>query len=120
MRNIALTTILVLKISFSYGLNIEEKKIYGNQNTSSVLNILSSTDIDIFDEVMTDFSELNSDLSVTYTVASTKDIYEVINSGSTEFDIVMSSAMDLQIKLANDGLVPVSYTHLTLPTNREV
>ena len=41
----------------------------------SDLNILSSTDINIFDEVMTDFSELNSDLNVTYTVASTKDIY---------------------------------------------
>ena len=105
MRNIILTAILVFKISSSYGLNIEEKKIYGKQNASSDLNILSSTDINIFDEVMTNFSELNSDLNVTYTVASTKDIYEVIYNGSTEFDIVMSSAMDLQIKLANDGLV---------------
>ena len=105
MRNIILTAILVFKINSSYGLNIEEKKIYGNQNASPDLNILSSTDINIFDEVMTEFSELNSDLNVTYTVASTKDIYEVINNGSSEFDIVMSSAMDLQIKLANDGLV---------------
>ena len=105
MRNLILTAILVFKISSSYALNIEEKKIYGKQNASSDLNILSSTDINIFDEVMTNFSELNSDLNVTYTVASTKDIYEVIYNGSTEFDIVMSSAMDLQIKLANDGLV---------------
>ena len=105
MRNIIFTVILVFKISFSYSLNIEEKKIYGEQNVVSDLNILSSTDINIFDEVMTDFSKLNSELNVTYTVASTKDIYKEINSGSSEFDIVMSSAMDLQIKLANDGLV---------------
>ena len=43
-------------------------------------------------------------LNIHYIVASSKDIYETINSGSSNYDVVMSSAMDLQIKLANDGL----------------
>ena len=43
-------------------------------------------------------------ISIEYIVASTADIYdEIKNNRDSRFDLVMSSAMDLQIKLANDG-----------------
>ena len=96
-------------------MNIEEQKIYGLKNNSIDLNIISSTDINIFDKIMNDFSKINPDLSVKYTVASTKDIFETINTGTDEYDVVMSSAMDLQIKLSNDGL-----THTFESTNTKL
>ena len=104
MRCITVTIVLILKINLLFALNIEEQKIYGLKNNSSDLNIISSTDINIFDKIMNDFSKINPDLSVKYTVASTKDIFETINTGTDGYDVVMSSAMDLQIKLSNDGL----------------
>jgi len=104
LRCITVTIVLILKINLLFALNIEEQKIYGLKNNSSDLNIISSTDINIFDKIMNDFSKINPDLSVKYTVASTKDIFETINTGTDGYDVVMSSAMDLQIKLSNDGL----------------
>ena len=104
MRCFTVTIVLILKINILFALNIEEQKIYGLKKNTSDLNIISSTDINIFDKIMNDFSKINPDLSVKYTVASTKDIFETINTGTEEYDVVMSSAMDLQIKLSNDGL----------------
>lgn len=115
MRCITVTIVLILKINLLFALNIEEQKIYGLKNNSSDLNIISSTDINIFDKIMNDFSKINPDLSVKYTVASTKDIFETINTGTDEYDVVMSSAMDLQIKLSNDGL-----THTFESTNTKL
>ena len=115
MRCITVTIVLILKINLLFALNIEEQKIYGLKNNSSDLNIISSTDINIFDKIMNDFSKINPDLSVKYTVASTKDIFETINTGTDEYDVVMSSAMDLQIKLSNDGL-----THTFEGTNTQL
>ena len=115
MRCITVTIVLILKINLLFALNIEEQKIYGLKNNSSDLNIISSTDINIFDKIMNDFSKINPDLSVKYTVASTKDIFETINTGTDGYDVVMSSAMDLQIKLSNDGL-----THTFESTNTKL
>ena len=121
MRNIILTAILVFKISSSYGLNIEEKKIYGKQNASSDLNILSSTDIDIFDEVMTDFSELNSNLNVTYTVASTKDIYEVINNVNKDINLKIDQTLfEIAIRNLLDNAIKYSPTENDVDVTLEI
>ena len=55
MRCITVTIVLILKINLLFALNIEEQKIYGLKNNSSDLNIISSTDINIFDKIMNDF-----------------------------------------------------------------
>ena len=52
---------------------------------------------------MKEFSSQNKNLRIKYVVASSVDIYNKILSGSDEFDVVMSSAMDLQMSLPNDG-----------------
>jgi len=101
--------IFISVILFSYNLfaiNIEEEKFYGLKKDTPDLTILSSTDINIFDEVMNVYANENKGLYIRYIVASTKDIYKEIKGEADKYDIVMSSAMDLQIKLANDG-----YTH---------
>ena len=48
-----------------------------------------------------------------------------INAGNVEFDATVNPNEDIQIIIGKDyqeflNLNPVSYTHLTLPTNREV
>ena len=39
---------------------------------------------------------------------------------TAEFDVLRSEAEAYAVRLKAEGVAPVSYTHLTLPTNREV
>ena len=85
-------------------LQIESTNLYGNTTKNINLEILSSTDIEVFSPILKKFSEINPNISIRYSGASTADIYnEVKNNKLSKFDLIMSSAMDLQIKLANDG-----------------
>ena len=104
MRYIIIFILNSLFISKSFSLQIESTNIYVNSNEEINLRILSSTDIEVFSPILKKFSESNKNISIEYIVASTADIYnEIKNNRDSRFDLVMSSAMDLQIKLANDG-----------------
>lgn len=104
MRYIIIFILNSLFISKSFSLQIESTNIYVNSNEEINLRILSSTDIEVFSPILKKFSESNKHISIEYIVASTADIYdEIKNNRDSRFDLVMSSAMDLQIKLANDG-----------------
>ena len=83
-------------------MNIEAERNYGSIKNNPDLQILSSTDIEVFDPVLKAFSKTSPNLNIRYVVASTKDIFETVKK-SHNFDLIMSSAMDLQMKLANDG-----------------
>ena len=77
---------------------MDQKKNYPD------LNILSSTDVDVFEPLIKLFVKDNKQIRIRYVTASTSDIYkEITNSNKSNFDLVISSAMDLQMKLANDG-----------------
>jgi iron(III) transport system substrate-binding protein len=104
LRYIIIFILNSLFISKSFSLQIESTNIYVNSNEEINLRILSSTDIEVFSPILKKFSESNKNISIEYIVASTADIYdEIKNNRDSRFDLVMSSAMDLQIKLANDG-----------------
>ena len=103
MRNFITFISLIIANFSAYSFDIETESFYGQKSEKIDLSILSSTDVEVFDPVMKEFSSQNKNLRIKYVVASSVDIYNKILSGSDEFDVVMSSAMDLQMKLANDG-----------------
>ena len=68
------------------------------------LRVLSSTDTAVFKPIIEGFLTNNPELEIEYLVAGSSDIFDVFRNSPEEYDVVISSAMDLQIKLVNDGL----------------
>ena len=70
--------------------------------------IYSSTDQDVFTHVIEGFQRTHAGMAVVYFDLNTLDIHERIleeaRTGMGRGDLVLSSAIDLQIKLVNDGL----------------
>ena len=116
MRYIKFAVAIILWAAPVFGLTVESVTDYGPTDRAVDLKILSSTDREIFEPVLKRYVEKFPDQRVRYTVASTSDISASIPKSQEHFDLVMSSAMDLQIKLANDGLA----APLDLPDDLEV
>lgn len=83
-------------------LEIEEQAFFPG-TTDTVVEIISTTDSEAFAPLITAYQAANPAVGVRYTVANSQDIYGAIAQGDA-YDLVISSAMDLQLKLANDGL----------------
>ena len=82
---------------------LEDRKLFEGDAAQVTLRVLSSTDTDIFAPILTGFLAQNPGLSIDYAVAGSSDIVTLISDCPDCFDVVISSAMDLQLKLANDG-----------------
>jgi len=82
---------------------IQERRIYPAQNETSVLRVISTADLDVFDPILAAFQADNPGVSVDYTVTETADLMQALYEEGASFDLAISSAMDLQTKLANDG-----------------
>lgn len=71
------------------------------------MTIYSSLDESIASALIIAFQQTAPDVAVNYVEAQSLDIYDRIiaetNSGGKTADLAISSAMDLQVKLANDG-----------------
>jgi iron(III) transport system substrate-binding protein len=71
------------------------------------LEILSTTDASEVSSLLADFRALHPGIETTYSKMNSNDIYNRIveppSSSVTSGDVIWSSAMDLQIKLVNDG-----------------
>lgn len=69
------------------------------------LSILGTTDTPQFELLIHDFQELRPDVSVRYEETDTLPLFLRTQKGqlSTDIDLLISSAADLQVKLANDG-----------------
>lgn len=72
---------------------------------TTVLTILGTTDTPLFAAFIGDFQILRPDVSVHYEETDTLPLYENYVGGTLAFapDLLVSSASDLQVKLANDG-----------------
>ncbi|MFK7745247.1 MAG: ABC transporter substrate-binding protein [Roseobacter sp.] len=81
----------------------EDQRLFGAEDARVTLRVLSSTDTALMAKVLQDFTNQNQDVAVAYFVAGTSYIDKAFRRAPAEFDIVISSAMDLQFKLANDG-----------------
>ena len=81
----------------------EDRASFISGNGTRALSILSSTDVVYLAPILKSFADTQDDLKVDYFVTGTADIYDIIRKSPRDFDLVISSAMDLQIKLVNDG-----------------
>jgi two-component system sensor histidine kinase TctE len=74
----------------------------GSSNT--VLTIVGTTDTPLFAQFIAGFQALRPDVTVAYDEQDSLPMYEQFLSGAmAPPDVLISSAADLQIKLANDG-----------------
>ena len=103
MRKLILALGLILSAAGAKAFDIEEERFFGSGQEISVVSILSTTDIDIFEPLVVAFQAANPGIAVQYTVASTTEVYRAVSGRERGSDLVISSAMDLQMKLANDG-----------------
>ncbi|NVO58043.1 ABC transporter substrate-binding protein [Rhodobacteraceae bacterium B1Z28] len=81
----------------------EEQKIFNEGAVGTRLRIISSTDTALFAPLIEGFVAKYPSISVEYMVTGTADLDRLVRAAPETFDIVVSSAMDLQLKLANDG-----------------
>ena len=80
----------------------EDRRVF-NEGGQTLLRVISSTDTDLFSPVIEAFVAQNAGVGVEYLVTGTADIDRQLRAAPGGFDLVISSAMDLQLKLANDG-----------------
>ncbi|KMW60123.1 Sensor protein PhoQ [Candidatus Rhodobacter oscarellae] len=81
----------------------EDRRVFGSEDATDTLRIISSTDTLFFAPLIESFLQGAPTVSVEYLVTSTADIDRIFRAAPGDFDVVVSSAMDLQLKLANDG-----------------
>lgn len=105
MRRFVFTAVLTLIVSLSgqpgTAYEIEEQCIFGDGPRE--ISVLSTTDLAAIDKVMQEFAASRPDLRIRYVQAASIEVFRAIHDEGAVYDLVMSSAMDLQMKLANDG-----------------
>lgn len=98
------TALALICVTFTTAaFEIEEERDFPVDTPRADLRILSTTDTVTFAPLIDAFQRLRPDVSVHYTVASSQEVFHAIYDENAAFDLVISSAMDLQMKLANDG-----------------
>ena len=102
MRHACLALLLIVRMTAAGAFEIEESHHYPGGDTE--LRILSTADSEVFDPIIRAFQSENPGLSITYDVASSAEVMTALYREGAAYDLAISSAMDLQTKLANDGL----------------
>lgn len=81
----------------------EDRRLFQGSSGSHILRIISSTDTSFFAPVIEGFLRERTDVTIEYLVTSTAELNKIVRQDPNQYDLVISSAMDLQLKLANDG-----------------
>lgn len=100
---IALITAVAALTGTARAFETEGRKVYGPETSAQMLRIISTADEAAFDPIIRGFQTVFPDVTVDYTIASSAEVMKAIYEEDAPFDLVISSAMDLQTKLANDG-----------------
>ncbi len=104
MRAFLLALGLILHAAVAAAFQVEEETLFPAPGAERrVLSILSTTDTAILRPLIAGFQAREPGVAVRYTVANSQAVYAAIHDEGLSFDLVISSAMDLQMKLANDG-----------------
>lgn len=103
-RSFFVSLLLLLGVhGAAHAFEIEEQKRYSAANTQQTLAILSTADIDVFEPIILAFQRANPTININYVTSGSTEVMKAIYEERAQFDLVISSAMDLQTKLANDG-----------------
>lgn len=102
------TLALLIGVAFLLAPNPAAPREYPAVGTQkSVLTIYSTTDTLIFEPALKDFQALNPDIAVRYELLDGMPLYlrflDDLAHGRPRADLLLSSSMDLQVKLVNDG-----------------
>ncbi len=103
MRHLVLSLALIVLALPLPAFEIEDHARFGPGDAAQELRIVSTADIVFFAPMIDAFLDTRPDTAVDYTVASSAEVMRAITEGTGRFDLAISSAMDLQTKLANDG-----------------
>lgn len=95
--------VLALLPMLAHAQDWEDRKVFGAESARHSLRILSSTDTSFFVPIIESFIAQRPDVSVEYLVSGTAELDVRFRQNPDQFDVVISSAMDLQLKLTNDG-----------------
>ncbi|MXU66630.1 ABC transporter substrate-binding protein [Oceanomicrobium pacificus] len=101
---IAALLALVAPLTGATAYEVEEERRFGTPEADRELHILSTTDTEHFQPLIEAFLATRPNVALIYTVASSTETYKAVAEEAAPVDLVISSAMDLQMKLANDGL----------------
>lgn len=103
-------------------LEIEDRRSYParhDEGAASTLHILSTTDVEAMEGLIRGYQVRHPQVAVIYDQATSREVYEAVEQDVTmdgsPYDLAISSAMDLQIKLVNDGR---ARRHVSVATSR--
>ena len=111
MRLACLAVVLTLWCGAAAAFEIEGRRLYEGAGVR-VLRILSTADLEVFHPFLDAFHAANPQLTLDYIVVSSTDLHRGIRDGA-EVDVAISSAMDLQFQLVNDGFARAYRSPLT-------
>ncbi|PCJ09693.1 MAG: ABC transporter substrate-binding protein [Rhodobacteraceae bacterium] len=100
--SLGLITALVTLAGSAWAFEVEEHRHFGADNART-LKILSTTDTELLAPLIDSFLQRYPGVAIDYTSATSAEVMKAIMVEGQQFDLALSSAMDLQIKLANDG-----------------
>lgn len=115
MRDLVFSLVLILCLGLPQGgraFEVENRQLFG-PGDGPMLQIISTTDVEVFAPIVDAFLEANPQVSVDYVVVSSAELMRGVLVEGAAFDVAVSSAMDLQTKIANDGL---ARTHVSAAT----
>lgn len=106
--------LIVAGLAPALGFEIEEDRLFpARAAPDAELHILSTTDTEVFAPLIEAFQAQNPGISIRYVVASSQELFRAIAGRELPVDLAISSAMDMQMKLANDGFAAVHRSEAT-------
>lgn len=97
-----LAQFVLAQISLAQDIEIEAQRSYPG-SSDRVVRVISTADLEVFEPFLLRFQTTRPDIGIDYIVTSSTELHRAITQ-NLAFDLAISSAMDLQFKLANDGL----------------
>ncbi len=103
MRFAYIAAIILALAPNAHAYEIEGRHSYPTASGEVTLHIISTADINVFEPIILAFQQENPSIGIEYISASSTELMKAISEEGAVFDLAISSAMDLQTKLANDG-----------------
>ncbi|UWR89320.1 ABC transporter substrate-binding protein [Phaeobacter inhibens] len=107
---------LVLPALAVQAFEVEDQRRFGpaaGEASADILRVLSTTDTDLLAPLVESFLRTRPTVVVDYVSVSSSELMRAVVEEGAGFDLAVSSALDLQTKLANDG-----YTRAHSPGGR--